>query len=203
MAIDKRNKAKKVSEKKEAKWPFEINLPASIGTFKVDEYNRQALQQMFETALNPIHLQSVTGRGLSLATREFDFENCLIMNGFVMDFFFTCGINTASGSIYNQIIQHNKLKSGYDFDELRNLFFNQMRKITIPDVEREHDYTHHIVRFASSVIKTWVMPSEAVTQPFKEFQLTLKQIDKLGLLVWLVWRSLRGMSEKYKRRSCI
>ena len=92
MAIDKRNKAKKVSEEKETERPFEINSPASVGTIEVDEYNRQALQQMFDTALNPIHLQSVTGRGLSLATREFDFENCLITNGFVMEFFFTCGI---------------------------------------------------------------------------------------------------------------
>ena len=122
MAIDKQNKAKIVSEEKEAKRPFEINLPASVATIEVDEYNRQALQQMFVTALNPIHLQSVTGRGLSLATREFDFENCLITNDFVMEFFFTCGINTASGSIHNRIIQINKLKSGCDFDELRNLF---------------------------------------------------------------------------------
>ena len=144
-------------------------MPASVGTIEVDEYNRQALQQMFVTALNLIHLKSVTGQGLSLATREFDFNNCLITNGFVIEFFFTCGINTASGSIHNRIIQHNKLKSGYDFDELRNLFFNQMRKIPIPDVEKEPNYTHHIDRFASSVIRTWVMPSEAVTQPFKEF----------------------------------
>ena len=61
MAIDMRNKAKKVFEKKIAEGPSEINSPASVGTIEVDEYNRQALQQMFETALNPIHLQSVTG----------------------------------------------------------------------------------------------------------------------------------------------
>ena len=115
MAIDKRPKAKTVSEEKEAEQPFQINLPASVATIEVDEYNRQAIQQMFVTALNPIHLQSVTGQGLSLATREFDFENCLIMNGFVMEFFFTCEINTASSSIHNQITQHNKLNSGYDF----------------------------------------------------------------------------------------
>ena len=114
MAIDKRHMAKTVSEEKEAERPFEFNLPASVATIEVDEYNRQALQQMFVTALNPIHLQSVTGQGLSLATREFDFENCLITIGFVMKFFFTCGINTASGSIHNQIIQHNKIKLGYN-----------------------------------------------------------------------------------------
>ena len=108
---------------------------------------------MFATALNPIRLQSVTGQGLSPTAREFDFENCLITNEFVMEFFFTCGIITASGSIYNQIIWYNKLKSGNDFDELRNLFFNQMGKIPIPDAEREPNYTHHIVRFASSVIR--------------------------------------------------
>ena len=85
-----------------------------------------------------------------------------------------CGINTASGSIHNQIIQHFKFKSVYDYDELRNLFFNQMRKIPIPDVERESNYTHHIVRFASSVIKTWVMPSEAIKQLFKEFSIDPK-----------------------------
>ena len=87
MAIDKQHKAKTFSEEKEAERPFEINLPASVATIEVDEYNWQALQQMFVTALNPIQLQSVTGRGLSLATREFDFENCLVTNGFVMEFF--------------------------------------------------------------------------------------------------------------------
>ena len=112
-------------------------MPASVATNEVDEYNRQALQQMFAAALNSIHLQSVTGQGLSLATREFDIENCLVTNGFVMEFFFMCGINTASGSIHNQIIQHNKFKSGYDYDELRDLFFNQIRKIPIPDIEKE------------------------------------------------------------------
>ena len=61
MAIDKQHKAKTVSEEKEAEKPFEIHLPASVATIEVDEYNRQALQQMFVTALNPIHLQSVTG----------------------------------------------------------------------------------------------------------------------------------------------
>ena len=61
MAIDKQHKAKTVSDEKEAERPFEINLPASVATNEVDEYYRQALQQMFETALNPIHLQSVTG----------------------------------------------------------------------------------------------------------------------------------------------
>ena len=118
---------KQFQRKKKLSKSFEIHLPASVAINEVDEYNWQALQQMYATALNPIQLQSVTGWGLSLATREFDFKNCLITNGFVMEFFFMCGINTASGSIHNQIIQHNKLKSGLDFDELRNLFFNQMR----------------------------------------------------------------------------
>ena len=60
MAIDKRHKAKTVSEEKEVERPFEINLPASVATIDLDEYNQQAFQQMFVTALNPIHLQSVT-----------------------------------------------------------------------------------------------------------------------------------------------
>ena len=119
----------KLYNEREAEQPFGIQLPASVAINEVDEYNQQALHQMFATALNPIHLQSVTGQGFSITAREFDLKNCLITNGFVIKFFFTCGINTASGSIYNQLIQHNKLKSGYDFDELRNLFFNQMRKI--------------------------------------------------------------------------
>ena len=115
MTIDKQHKAKTVSKEKEAQQPFEIHEPASVATNEVDEYNQKALQQMFLTALNPIHLQSVTGQGLSLTAREFDFENCLITNGFVMKFFFMCGINIASGSIHNQIIQYNKLKPSYDF----------------------------------------------------------------------------------------
>ena len=49
-----------------------------------------------------------------------------------------------------------------------------MREIPIPDVEKEPNYTHHIVRFASSVIRTWVVPSEAVTQPLKEFSIDPK-----------------------------
>ena len=158
---------------------------------------------MFVTALNLIHLQSVTGRGLCLATREFDFKNCLITNGFVMEFFFTCGINTASGSNYNQIIQHNELKSDYDFDKLRNLFFNQMGKIPIPDAEREPNYTHHIVRFASSVIKTWSMPEEAVTQPFKEFSIDPKANRQTQITCMVGLAFPRGMSETYKRRSCL
>ena len=60
MAIDKQHKAKTVFKEEEAEQPFEIHLPASIATNEVDEYNRQALQQMFATALNPIHLHSVT-----------------------------------------------------------------------------------------------------------------------------------------------
>ena len=45
---------KTVSEEKEAKQPLEINLPAGVATIELDEFNRQALQQMFVTALNPI-----------------------------------------------------------------------------------------------------------------------------------------------------
>ena len=60
MAIYKQHKAKTVSKEEEAEQPFKIHLPASVATNKVDEYNRQALQQIFARALNPIHLQSVT-----------------------------------------------------------------------------------------------------------------------------------------------
>ena len=116
MAIDKQHKIKTVSKEREAEQPFWIQLPASITINEVDEYNWQALQQMFATAINPIHLQSVTDWGLSITAREFDFENFLITNGFVTEFFFTCVINNAFGSIHNWIIQHNNLKPGYDFD---------------------------------------------------------------------------------------
>ena len=104
MATDKQHKKKTVSKEREAEQPFGIQMPASVAINEVDEYNQQAVQQMFATALNPIHLQSVTGRGLNITAREFEFKNCLITNVFVMEFFFTCGIYNASGSIHNQII---------------------------------------------------------------------------------------------------
>ena len=49
-----------------------------------------------------------------------------------------------------------------------------MRKIPIPDVKKRTQLHPHIVRFASSVIRTWFMPSEAVTQPFKEISIDPK-----------------------------
>ena len=61
MATDKQHKTKTVFKEREAEQPFKIQLPASVAIYEVDEYNRQALQQMFATALNPIHLQIVTG----------------------------------------------------------------------------------------------------------------------------------------------
>ena len=56
MATDKQHNTKTVSKEREAEQPFEIQLPASIEINEVDEYNQQALQQMFATALNPIQL---------------------------------------------------------------------------------------------------------------------------------------------------
>ena len=77
MPIDKQYKAKTVSKEKEAEQPLIIHLPASVATNKVDEYNAQALQQMFATALNPIQLQSVTIKGLALLLENLILRNVL------------------------------------------------------------------------------------------------------------------------------
>ena len=59
MAFNKQQKVKTVSKEREAEQPVGMQPPESVTINEVDEYNWQALQQSF-TALNPIHLQSVT-----------------------------------------------------------------------------------------------------------------------------------------------
>ena len=61
MAISKQHKAKTVSREREAEQPVGMQPPASVTLNEVDKYNWQALQKMFTTALNPVHLQNVTG----------------------------------------------------------------------------------------------------------------------------------------------